>query len=72
MLGTALPALAGVVAFSGVLAADPAASQTIEYLLHSTSQIRGSCATCPEDKRIVEDLQGTFDLTVMPIPEAYT
>lgn len=56
-----------------LLAPADAPAQTIEYLLQPASQIRRLCADCPTaNERTAEDLQGTFELTVMPIPEAYT
>jgi len=46
-------------------------AQTIEYLLSSESQIRQHCQDCKTVDRTVQELRGTFDLTVMPIPDAY-
>ncbi len=51
---------------------DLAEAQTIEYLLRGTSQVSAICSSCEDGRRVPEELHGTFDLTVMPIPDAHT
>ncbi len=59
------------VALSVVLAAigpTPSNAQTIEFILGAGSEIRRTCAGCD---KTAEPIQGSFDLTVMPIPDAH-
>lgn len=58
-------------AFGAVLVPSSSTAQTIEYLLRPVSQIRRICTDCPDGEKAAQPLSGTFDLTVMPIPEAY-
>ncbi len=60
-----------LIAFLTALDSAPAGAQTIEYLLGARSRIRRVCSDCAAAARAPEALQGTFDLTVMPIPDAY-
>jgi hypothetical protein len=50
---------------------DSIGAQTIEYLLRPTSLIRPLCDPCPGNPGAAEELHGTFDLTVLAIPDAY-
>ncbi len=49
-----------------------APAQTIEYLLQPGSVLRPVCQSCALAKVGKQALNGTFNLTVMPLPDAHT
>ncbi len=69
--GVQLASILVTVVSAAALYTTRADAQTIEYLLSPASRIQQRCQDCRSGDRALQQLQGTFDLTVMPIPDAY-